>query len=413
MQLLFFATQVMCFVVIYLFTRRYQDERKRAIIIVLATYFVLGYLRHYSPEQYALPLFLLLISPWLTESSIGRPRLVCILVLVLAVIMAHPITSLFVFGVFSALFLLRRLSLRIEVLIGTIFLGWHVLVGMQWFDLSIRYFYDTIILGLGAFVPAERAAPLPALLRSLSPKVLVLTAFKWVSFGAIVTLGFLFAFRYRSNSYMRNIGAVLIGLLIGGALLSMSFAGWIERLIGPLSLVCVLALGYAAPCWTKKLSRSLVLLAILLLPTFVAARPPFVIHSVHPYEYAMFVHEWEIAVGTFTNGYGHTASKGGHAIVSTDTQTYFVCRFFDPYSDPYSDARLVSPYSDFNLLVAFSPTVFDGDIIVRSARQEMISSSYSNVDLSLWHQVDTRLSEAYLRIYSNGRASVYAGSKNA
>ena len=408
MQLLFYASQVLCFIVIYIFTRRYEDERKRAVIVLLATYFVLSFSpdggRHFSPAQYAFTLFLLFLSPLLTLPRITGTRMALALIFMLAIVMGHPITSVFVFGIICALVLFRRISIQTGLLILTVFLLWQVQVGYNWFGQSYAYFIQTFVLGKGSSALAAQAVPFRELLVYLSPQVLMLTVFKWIAFGAIIIVGLAVAIRYRSDRYMGTILTLFVGLVIGGVVLSVSPYAWIQRMVAPLALVGVLAIGVTLKS-TRKQSRSIILLAVLLMPVFISARPPYFIFSAHPHEYEEFVHEWETSVASFANSYGYTPSKGGKQIISTDSITCYIYGFFDSHAD--LDTECLEAYSNFTSIGEVTPTVFDRGIVIRSTRQELVSYSYANIQPSFWHQVDMNLSDTYMRIYSNGYATVY------
>jgi len=407
MQILFCVTQIVSFLAVYVCASAYCDELGRAMVMVLSTYFVFDFSRNFSPALYGFSLFLVLVIPWLRHSRIGRKWFLCILFLTSAILLGHPITSLYVLGLFFMLFLFRRGSLTMFLSVGMAFLAWSVYLAATFFNSSVTYFYQTFILREELAVITQRTVPILDLMRSISPVVLAVTLFKWVSFATIVTLGLLYTLRRRSDGQMKNIAAVLAGLILGGVLLGASPVGWLERLIPPVSVICLLVIGRQM---TRLGKKSVVLLAILLVPAFVAAHPSFFVYEFHPYEYATFVHGWEVDVAAFADMYTSPISKGGSAVISTDQQTYIIYQYFDPYSDPYSGVNWVSPYSDFNKLAALQPTVFEGDIMIRSTRQELISHSSSNLDLSFWGKVDLQLSDKYLKIYSNGWTSIYANS---
>jgi hypothetical protein len=416
MQLLFYATQALCFIVIYIFTRRYEDERKRAIIVLLATYFVLSFSpdgvgRHFSPAQYAFTLLLLFITPFLTLPRIAPKRMALAIVFMLAIVMGHPITSVFVFGIMCALVLFRRISIQTGLLILIVFLAWQVQVGYEWFGQSFNYLIQTFVLGkgsvgLGTTTTLQQAPVFRELFFYLTPQVLMLTVFKWIAFGAIFIVGLAGAIKHRSDRYMRTILTLAVGFLIGGGVLIVTPFGWFQRLVAPLALVSILAIGVTLKS-SRKQSKSIILLSVLLLPIFIGARPPYLIFLAHPQEYEYFVHEWETSVASFASSYGYTPSKGGSQVISTDTITCNIYNFYDagPLSD--LDTVCLDAYANVTSIREVTPTVFDGGIVIRSARQELISYTYLNVGPSFWHQTDANLSDTYMRTYSNGYATMY------
>ena len=54
-----------------------------------------------------------------------------------------------------------------------------------------------------------------------------------------------------------------------------------------------------------------------------------------------------------------------------------------------------------------NPLMFEGQWLVRSGRQEIMSYQAQDLDPSFWNTLDTRLTDTTDRIYDNGFVSIF------
>ena len=91
-------------------------------------------------------------------------------------------------------------------------------------------------------------------------------------------------------------------------------------------------------------------------------------------------------------------------MLSTDTQTAFIYRYLDPET---SDINSISSGIDLTSIAKKNPAIYNGSLILRSIRQEIVSLSARNIGLHFWKGVDTVLDGSHKKVYDNGYSRLY------
>jgi hypothetical protein len=413
--LLFAIFQITTLLAIYMLFPKKMDLKLKAAGILLTSCFVLMFYRHFCPANYAFVLFLLIAKQaFRNYESKNRANIFLILILSFLIIVSHPLTSIFLLSFFAVLtiadlmhrpLMYGRNSLRLVMMsIMTIFLSWHVYIALNPLQESLTYLYDNLVSRQRVAAVMEHInVPITSWLTTAQPVTLAVTFYKWSVYTMLVFAGMIFAWKehhYLSTRLLRFFG---LGVLLAGTLFIILPTPWIERIILPLLVVAILLIMQGLKESGRKIRpRYLMLIPMLLIPSFLAAHPPFQVYSFHPFEYDMFVHQWEIRTLSFLN---ITRQKSPQFIFASDLQTTIIYSYFDPKSRN----NYVSCGANFTAVTRMNPIVYEGNYIIRSQRQETTSFSAQNLNREFWQELDQKLNNLpYVsKIYDSKYSSIY------
>jgi flagellar biosynthesis protein FlhB len=166
----------------------------------------------------------------------------------------------------------------------------------------------------------------------------------------------------------------VVAIVVTTVILSFSPITFTERAVHPILLFSTIIIAYGLLESSKKLIKIFLFLSVILLPlSFIASHPPYIVYSHHPFEYATFTHQWELST----------------------------CKFA-------SDFVLAgTTLSNLTSIVMQNPSLFRGDVIIRSFIQEVWAFSTQDLKPDFWREVDKNLVDKFLKVYDNGFSSIY------
>lgn len=417
--LLFVVFQVLSLLILCTLFPRKLDLKVKAFGILLVSFTVLMFYRHFCPANYALMLFLLAIKQiFRNYRSKSKKNTVIIMIISFTIILSHPLTSIFLLSAFAVLIiadLMRRPrmhgrnSIRIMFMSVTVFFfAWHIYNAINPLQETLIQFYNSFILHEEAPALTEHInVPLSRWLAEASQITLLISIFKWLTYITLLFWGVICFWKWRQRFAIQLLAYIGCAILLAGLIFTVLPIPWLERIILPSLIVAILTILQGLKESGKKIKfHYLALITILLIPSFAATHPPFQIYSFHPYEYSMFVHEWEITSLSFLNATSPKNSRTLNSlIIASDFQTIIIYSYFDPLSRQ----NYVSCGSNFTAISVKNPLIFDGNYIIRSKRQEITSFSAQNLNMNFWLELDQKMNDLpYIsKVYDNKYSYVF------
>lgn len=353
-------------------------------------------LLHFSPQLFALVLYLLFIYVCLRFDSLAGK--LSLFLLGTAIVLSHPITTLFMIASLIGLRLVQRifktkLSRTTVMLLGFLFVVWLLWTMFQaegTLTKTMKYIASIFPYGieLGGYIDAYVTKPSRTFYSELF--WMYREAFHlFVALSAI--LGVVWGLKSKEKAVIIFSG-ILLGLVsVALPFLAITPGTWLDRFVlftyVSVSLLSVLGIKHISK-HTPSFSRIFVVLIIILIP--------FSLIAGHQNDYVYFTHVWETgAVGFLTDHWMSGASIG------TDIRTVTILRFYDLAYTGERAFRFWPPNlyeTDFQMRIKEFPTFFvdHGTYIIRSYMHNAI---YRNA--TYWRHVDTNIIHIYNRIYDS------------
>lgn len=393
--------------------------------LFIAAMFLLGK-KIIGKMAYLLPSLFLLVSPYMDEYTHFCPQVLCFpfyilciyfmfskkndrriqaipYVLSLAILINNPTTMIFLILVIWGFYLLSLFfSDKRSV---SSFKSYAIFLTVIWFlyltSYAIENFTDIVKWFLDIFTHEVGAVELMSTpdiyTESLLQKVILV--YRKVAPITILTFGTYVAIVHRKNKKTQMLTVMALGSAIP-AVSGIMIARLEVYILIPL---CLLAL-WLVRKWTTARARLVpIMLISLILVSF---------YAFHAREYIRFIHPWEQKAVGFVAKFSHRCPIG------TDRWTLMVYNYYDPtypfewleygvqFYDPITFATL-----NFTAVLTDRPTFFEGQILIRSYRQDVLTSFYYQLQPSYnWTLVDYNLQHStnHNLIYNSGLDQIYS-----
>lgn len=390
-------------------------------LAILALTPVIANNNHFSPFLLGqLAMWATVLMVLLSIKEHGRPwigRSICAMLLAMVPVMSHPfmpiITTMLFVGVatwswrerWEASTFFRWFVLMLVV--ATV--SWTIYAATYYFTRGMSFFRQVLIGSEEAHGVIATWTPLSIreVLRRASPGALTLILTRWsvyLGVGLVALTGLLLRSQRKTVMFLLWL-VVTTGSAVGIGLASK--APWIQRIFFFAPPELTLASGVAVSGWMRhfrigrrgQLTGVLIMAATLLVGLFLW-HPPVLLYSVHPAEtpFIIWPHE-SAAIGRVAS----TLTENER--VGADLQSMIIFSYFNPDYPVFRDG--VSMGSNLQKHLDEKHTLFYGDWVIRSIRQEMMAYQAQDVDPSFWNIVDERLAQTASRTYDNGFVAVY------
>jgi hypothetical protein len=373
---------------------------------------------HFAPQsfgfiQYLIVLYLILRMTRIRGSK-SQIRVLSILS-ISSIVVSHPFTSVCVLFTLIGIMAVEKVS-RIRLGVSAKLLGFTCTLWFAWWLFNAGPTFKEAIDGLAHALRSPEAAklvrygvpiseePLPILgiiLRNFYFKPLMLIL-------GLISLVIAFQGRkVKSTSFYSGVllGTTVISILVLMTPVETEIAQMSEILLFVLLPICFIA-SRALVKSRLRIKVSSIIISLLIVPSFLHM---FTYSS----EYAASTHLWEIESCQFLIDHVQTS------IIGSDEYTHVVYRFLDidyPAGIPGYGA-IVLRYINYSSWLKDNPTFFEGDVILRSFKQELTYSDFAKTleeRHNIWLKVDLNLinNQNYNRIHDTRYSQCYATVSN-
>lgn len=399
------------------------DPIKSSLLIISILAFGRIFYGVFGPITFAIILLFLFMHLILRESSYKSSFRILMVLISLTLILTHPIISFTLLILTSILTLYRFLRLQhsknpnclrtpfyfsysfpILLLVSWIMWIYYHEPTHEIFEFLLSFIKHIFTYKMSSTAEYGKTVILQGLsyyLPRMSIFSLVSSLYKFATLITFLSLSLISLIR-RRKKVLLFFYALLLDIVIIFVLLNIftNLTHWpyyVGFLLAPTCLFIVL----------NTLNRvklyHIIILLLLLFPSFIAYHPPFYIAPAN--EYTWFIHKWEIHSIYFVQH--HLFQK---VTISSDCNTLAIYQALFPTNNlQFDDAQfpIWDVMADFISFKESKPTIFIGDIIIRSFRQEVATHNAINITPSFWNEVDSNIVSDYNQVYDNYYTHVY------
>jgi hypothetical protein len=293
--------------------------------------------------------------------------------------------------------------------LGAVYAAWTTNVATFYFRVGLSFFRDAA----GAPQAAVSSWDQPSILEGIQiapTSVQAIIVLRWAAYGVPAMLALVGVFSAQRKRVMLLLWLAIVSsssVVIGFA----SASPWIQRLVYLAAPLLMLAAIVSVRAWEDRLASRLlgarrwgVLgasgVGIGLSLSLVLWHPPDLIYGVHPMQAAFVVWPQETAAAKYV---ARNVSEAD--VVGSDLQTMIIYSYFQPNYPPFQHG--VSMGTNLEQRTNRVPTLFEGNWLIRSHRQEISRFQAQGIDNQFWAALDVRLFDAGDRVYDNGFVFVY------
>lgn len=358
---------------------------------------------HFCPQVYVLPLYVLSLYLVFTETK-DRRMLGIMSVLALGTVISSPTTMVFLIAsiwgvsiVFQFLGDRNRSTPRFFAILLVVIWGVYLI----WY--AYQNFGDMIQWSAGIFAH-ETGSLRETFIGNTNVEGFVqelIVAYTKLAPIATLTLGFASALTHWRDRKIQMLSVIAV------ASMTPAIAGFFFGRVEIYVLIPLCIMGpYIIRSWRRSRTTvfGVAVVALIVVSFF----------AFHTWEYVRFIHPWEQESAEFVVQFSSGSSIG------TDRYTLMVLDYYRSATSREWLAYGILFYDNvgqkslnFTQTLQENPFLFDGQVIVRSYRQDLLTNYYyKSLDLKYnWGLVDHNLETAdHNLVYSNGFTSVYGSS---
>jgi len=367
---------------------------------------------HFVPQSLAFTCYLfalyLLLKMQRAQMS-KKLYIVLILTTISSIIISHGFTSYMLLFTLAGIMVIQKmrnrpLGVNLNLFLGglVLWLGWWIFNSFSTFERAVNYLRYSLGSLVGSQV-VKLAAPLVEMPMPLLGQILRDYYFKpmllIVGFVSLIAL-----FKERNSRKVSSYSGILIGTIAASFIALLTSTEAIEIQLSEMLVFLSFPSSYLASRLFFRYSRHVKVLAciiICLLPLTVGTM------FTPACEYLQCTHSWEVyAVKFLVNRFPKNLTK------ATDIYTSHLYAFFDLNYTP--GGILLTDYKlNYTYILEENPTFFEGDVIVRSFRQEIVYNHYLKSleeRRTFWNKVDSNLVYVKNKVCDNGLTQVYVNS---
>lgn len=329
-----------------------------------------------------------------------------IFITICSIIISHGFTSYMLLSTLAGIMVvqrIRRISLGVDLKLLlaslTLWSSWWIFNSFSTFEKAVNYLRYSLgalagsqIVKLSGALAVEPLPLLGEILRNYYFKPMLLI----VGFISLIML-----LKERNSRKVSFHSGVLIGTVVASMVGLLTSTEAIEIQLCEMLMFVLLPSSYLASRFFVLHVRHIKVLSCIILclvPLSLAAM--FTYHC----EYTACTHRWEILCVKFLENHVPKNST-----MATDSYTSHLYAFFDLNYTP--GGILLSKASlNYTYIFEVNPTFYEGDVIVRSFRQEVVYNNYLErfeERRDFWIKVDTNLLLVKNKLYDNEFTQVY------
>ncbi len=285
--------------------------------------------------------------------------------------------------------------------------AWTIYVATQYFGTGVA-FLKNVLLGTQDVADQWTGLSTYEVLKRASTPALSIIALRWAGYAGAGVLALTGLVLRRTR---RDVGGVLMIVAASVASPLVGFASeapWVQRFLYLAPPLLVMAAAISLKGWAERLNmgRRAGLVGALLMGAWLVGstlvwHPPTLVNSVHPEESTFVVWPQETAAARYVAN----LNANGPVSVGSDLQTMIIYSYFKPNYSPFDHG--ISMGSNLTEQLGQNMFMFDGEYVIRSGRQEMVSYGAQDMDPGFWQGLDHNLNSYSERIYDNGFVQVY------
>jgi len=334
---------------------------------------------------------------------------ILVFVTICSIIISHGFTSYMLLSTLAGIMVVQRirkvsLGVNLKLLLAslTLWFSWWIFNSFSTLEMAVNYLLSSLeflsgsqLVKLSGALAVEPLPLLGEILRNYYFKPMLLI----VGLTSLIVL-----FKERNSRKASFYSGILIGTALASIIALISSTEAIEIQLCEILMFLLLPSSYLASRFLIGYSRY-----IKILSCFILCLVPLSLATMFTYdcEYIACTHRWEILCVEFLED--HVPKD---LTMATDSYTSHLYAFFDLNYTP--GGILLSKGSlNYTYILLDSPTFYEGDVIVRSFRQEVVYNNYLErfeERRDFWSKVDTNLLLVNNKIYDNEFAQVYVDS---